>query len=180
MAELPEGPDDSRQDNSVGSTAPILNRSKPAVLAEGKKGVTPNSTDPALSQMDPPVGAPLTSAREMTAPDALVEPSEAQEEPEHIEADGQDWVVRVLGSSGGSRGSSAPLLLLGFWKSGEEGGSHALEALTVGHTLSGLSRPTLENAFKVAVQPAVRSDRPRDPEPRKRGGRNAAGRPRRR
>jgi len=180
MAELPECPEYSQQENSVGPPAPILARAKPAVIVEGKEGMTPNSTDPVLSQMDRAAGAPLASAREMTATDALVEPPETPDETEHTEADGQDWVIRVLGSSGGSRGSSAPLLLLGFWKSGEEDGPHALETLTVGHTMAGLSRSTLEHALSVAGPPTVRPDRSRDPEPRKRGGKSSAGKPRRR
>ena len=180
MAELPEAPQYSRQKNSVGPPAPIPARAKAAVIAEVKEGLKPNPTDPVLSQMDRPAGAPLTSAREMAATDALVERSKAPDETEHIQAAGQDWVVRVLGSSGGSRGSSAPLLLLGFWKSGEEDGTHTLETITVGHTMSGLSRHTLENALSVAGPPIVRSDRPREAEPRKRDGKNAAGRPRRR
>ena len=180
MAELPESPEYSWQENSVGPPVPIPARAKPAVIAEGKEGMTSNPSDSVLSQMDRAAGAPLTSARGMAAADALVEPPEIPDETEHIEADGQDWVIRVLGSSGGSRRSSAPLLLLGFWKSGEEDGPNALETLTVGRTMSGLSRPTLEHALSVAWPPTVRPDRPRDSEPRKRGGNPSVGKPRRR
>ena len=108
MAELPEGLEYFVEKNSVEPTAPIPAWANPTVMAERNVTVTP---DAALSQMDRPLGAPPTSAREMAATDVLVELPEAQEGTQHVEVAGEDWVVRLLGSSGGALGSSAPLLL---------------------------------------------------------------------
>lgn len=88
-----------------------------------------------------------------------------------LDAEDGSWVVRVLGRSGGTAGTAAPLLLLGFWPEGEEG-RHTREALVVGASLASLSPASLRLALS-------RAEEPRDPD-RSRPFFEEAGRARRR
>ena len=69
-----------------------------------------------------------------------------------LEAEGTLWTVRVIGRSGRAGERSPPLLLLGFWRSGEEG-AHAREATVVGHLLADMSAARLEDALAASTVP---------------------------
>jgi len=63
---------------------------------------------------------------------------------------GGTWWARVLGSAGGARGTSAPLLLLGFRREGADSATH--EALIAGRALSDVPDDALEAALTRAVE----------------------------
>lgn len=88
-----------------------------------------------------------TSARAMARPEGAPSPVDRDTSETSFECDDEAWVVRVLGTSGGSGLGATPLILLGFWKADATHGDPVRETLTVGRTLSELSSATLEQAL---------------------------------
>ena len=70
-----------------------------------------------------------------------------------VSVEGERWTVKVVGRSGGRPDPATPLLLLGFWKAGEDGGRRRREALVVGRALADLSPAALRNAVLESTPP---------------------------
>jgi len=113
-------------------------------------------------------GSTLPTARDTAAGERKPTPVRAlagggadpdQVEPDHeevaFEAGGRAWIVRVIGRGG----SSAPLLLLGFWPAEDADGDPAREAYWPGSTLSGLDEDALAGIW-AGARPRVVEDRP--------------------
>lgn len=106
-----------------------------------------------------------TPVRAMASAEAPPSPTEPDVAQVDLAIDEVDWVVRVIGRSGGTATSATPLLLLGFWRAeGAEGakgveGEHEMEVFVVGRALSDLSRATLEAALGKAEKPGERPPR---------------------
>ena len=115
------------------------------------------------AEAEPPPGpVKPTPARELAGADGResVAPEPTRQGPETqpdvaeavLEVQGTRWTVRVLGRSGRAAERSAPLLLLGFWRKGEEG-AHTREATVVGHLLADMSAARLEEALARSTDP---------------------------
>lgn len=72
----------------------------------------------------------------------------------HVDVEGTRWTVRVLGRSGRASGSSAHLLLLGFWEGEDVGDEPSLEAMVAARALQALSAEALEAALAGAAKPS--------------------------
>lgn len=86
----------------------------------------------------------------MATAEAPPPPAEPDVGEVEILSDGVEWVVRVVGRSGGARPSATPLLLLGFWRADSPGGEREREKLLVGRMLSDLSPDELVSALEAS------------------------------
>ncbi|MDH3423487.1 MAG: hypothetical protein OEN00_10885 [Gemmatimonadota bacterium] len=99
-----------------------------------------------------PQGGKPTPARALSG-EPPVPSAESDVAEALVEVDGVPWTVRVQGRSGRASPTSAPLLLLGFWRDAETGGEPLLEAMVAGRTLGGQSPEVLEAALAIAKKP---------------------------
>lgn len=127
---------------------------RPAPPTPAREGaVTPER---ARRSRRPDKGKPLparsASGRKPGAPAPPAPESDIEETS--VEADGVEWIVRLLGRARGGASASftsaVPLLLLGFRPSGEEDAVER-EALVVGRTLAALTPEQLEQALRRAA-----------------------------
>jgi hypothetical protein len=179
MADLPDRPDDANAVDPPGRSAvPPARPPHPGPLPSARSGSLPSARPDAPGPGEAPPG--LASARSMASHDATPSPTAPDVDEVTISLGDEQWRVRVLGRSGGSGRTKAPLLLLGFsptetGAAPAEGQRHHREALVVGAMLEGLSRLALEEALAGST---VLRDRPKsdkkDVPARRRGRRGGA------
>ena len=132
----------------------------------------PAKTDPVPRSVLPTARDAVAGERRPTPARSLgeAEPSGVSGEPEveevTFEADGSEWVARVIGRGG----AVAPLLLLGFWPRDEADGQPVLEAFRAGRSLGHLDPCALAATLALASPRAV--ERRQNPA-RESGGRRA-------
>jgi hypothetical protein len=116
----------------MGGNGRMLPCMEPA--AEGKTSHPPQAK-PSESTSDGP-----SRTVESASPPAGGEAAEVR-----VSGRGGTWWARVLGSAGGSRARSAPLLLVGFRQDGAQ--EPTLEALVAGRVLADVPDDALEGAL---------------------------------
>lgn len=109
----------------------------------------------------------------MAAAEAPPPPAEPDVEEVDITVEEVDWIVRVVGRSGGARPSATPLLLLGFWRAGSPEGERERETLVVGRALADLSPARLRAALEESEAPPEPPTGPPPGRGRERRGRDA-------
>ncbi len=134
-------------------------------------------TDPSDRSKEEGGGAPSerrtkpTPVRDLAASEAPPSPAEPDVEEAEVTVEDVDWLVRVIGRSGGARASAPPLLLLGFWRASRAEGEREREALVVGRALAELTPAALRGAFRDSTAPRQLPDEDRDGPGRGRRGR---------
>jgi len=92
-----------------------------------------------------------TPVRAMAGLDGSPAAPEPSVDEVQLVVDGQEWVTRVMGMTGGAR--STPLVLLGFWEGGAASGPPQRETLVVGQALADFSEGDLVLALSASSPP---------------------------
>ena len=115
-----------------------------------RKGSTlPTARDTVAGERKP------TPVRALVSADLADDQVEPDREEVAFEVGGRAWIVRVMGRGG----TSAPLLLLGFWPAEAADGEPACETYRPGSSLSGLDEDALAEIL-AGARPRVVEHRP--------------------